>query len=169
MGKDSAGNVQEYARIRSFIADNTSALEDGVLQLLAMVNGSLAEVATIGPGIQSAHPLGGIGYSPGAGGAAVQATSKSTTVALDKVSGTITLNGAALAANTNVSFTWTNAAIDAGDRFSWQHESGGTIGAYAINAIAGAGSATVTVRNITGGSLSEAPVFGFTVLKGSNS
>lgn len=41
---------------------------------------------------------GGIGYQAGSGGAVMQATSKGTSVTLNKPSGQITMNNAALAA-----------------------------------------------------------------------
>lgn len=41
---------------------------------------------------------GGIGYQTGSGGTVTQATSKSTAVTLNKLSGRITLNAEALAA-----------------------------------------------------------------------
>jgi len=107
----------------------------------------------------------GIGYAAGAGGTVTQATSKSTGVTLNKITGTITLNPAALAANTTVTFTLTNSAIAATDVLILNHVSGGTAGAYAINAQRGAGTATINVRNITAGSLSEAIVIGFAVIK----
>jgi hypothetical protein len=75
------------------------------------------------------------------------------------------MNAAALAANTTVSFTLTNSAIAATDLLILNHVSGGTAGAYAINAQRAAGSATINVRNITSGSLSEAIVIGFAVIK----
>ena len=109
-----------------------------------------------------------IGYGTGAGGTVTQATSKATAFTLSKPCGTITFAGDALAANTGVASTWTNTEIAATDNVVWQHVSGGTIGAYAINCNPGAGSATITLRNITGGSLTETPVFRFTVLKGVN-
>ncbi|RYE40652.1 MAG: hypothetical protein EOP24_40060 [Hyphomicrobiales bacterium] len=112
------------------------------------------------------NPTGGIGYSAGAGGTVTQATSKSTGVTLSKVSGQITMNGAALAAATIVSFVLTNTAIAAGDVLVLNHVSGGTPGAYSLNARCGAGSATIDVRNNTAGSLSEAIVIGFTLIKG---
>lgn len=107
-----------------------------------------------------------IGFPTGTGGTVTQATSKSTTVVLNKVCGQITMNGAALAANTTVSFTLTNSSIAATDFIHLQHQSGGTAGAYALNGQAGAGSASINVRNITAGSLSEAIVIGFAVIKG---
>lgn len=110
-------------------------------------------------------PTGGIGYATGAGGAVTQATSKSTGVTLNKVTGQITMNSAALAANTTVNFTLTDSAIAAGDVLVLNHISGGTAGSYALNAQCAAGSASINVRNITAGSLSEAIVISFAVVK----
>lgn len=111
------------------------------------------------------NPTGGMGYATGAGGTVTQATSKSTGVTLSKVSGQITMNAAALAAGTIVSFVLTNTAIAAGDLLVLNHVSGGTLGAYSLNARCGAGSATIDVRNNTAGSLSEAIVIGFALVK----
>lgn len=112
---------------------------------------------------------GAFGYGPtalGIGGTVTQATSKATGVTLSKACGEITLNAAALAANTTVSFTLTNTLISAGDLIHLQHQSGGTAGAYGTNGQAAAGSASINVRNITAGSLSEAIVLRFAVIKG---
>lgn len=105
------------------------------------------------------------GYVTGDGGAVTQSTSKSTAVTLSKKCGQITLNGAALAADTTVSFTLTNTTVAATDIIVLNHVSGGTAGSYLLNAQAGAGSASINVRNITSGSLSEAIVIGFAVIK----
>lgn len=110
--------------------------------------------------------MSGIGYTPGAGGSVTQLTSKATAVTLNKATGQITLNAAALGADTTVSFTLTNAAIVAGDYLLLNHVSGGTAGAYLLNAQCAAGSASINVRNITGGSLSEAIVVGYWLAKG---
>ena len=106
-----------------------------------------------------------LGYTTGSGGTVTQASSKSTAVTLNKATGQITLNGAALAANTNVAFTLTNSTIAANDILVFNHVSGGTIGAYNFNAVASGGSAVVTVRNITSGSLTDAIVLSFAVIK----
>ncbi len=105
------------------------------------------------------------GYITGEGGAETQATSKSTGVTLNKRCGQITLNPAALAANTTVSFTLTNSTIAATDLLVLNHVSAGTAGAYSLNAQCAAGSASINVRNLTSGSLSEAIVIGFAVIK----
>jgi len=105
------------------------------------------------------------GYITGEGGAVTQATSKSTGVTLDKRCGQITMNGAALNAATTVSFTLTNNTIAATDLLVLNHISAGTAGAYLLNAQCGAGSASINVRNVTSGNLSEAIVIGFAVIK----
>jgi hypothetical protein len=108
-----------------------------------------------------------VGYIVGEGGTVAQSTNKSTAVTLNKKSGQITMNGAALAAATTVSFTLTNSTIAATDLLVLNHVSGGTAGSYLLNAQAAAGSASINVRNITAGSLSEAIVIGFAVVKAS--
>jgi len=105
------------------------------------------------------------GYITGEGGAVTQATSKSTGVTLDKRCGQMTMNGAALNAATTVSFTLTNNTIAATDLLVLNHISAGTAGAYLLNAQCGAGSASINVRNVTSGNLSEAIVIGFAVIK----
>lgn len=106
------------------------------------------------------------GYITGEGGVVTQATSKATGVTLNKKCGEITLNGAALAAATIVSFTLTNTTIGANDLLVLNHSSGGTAGAYTLNAQCASGSASINVRNATAGSLSEAIVIRFAVIKG---
>ena len=109
----------------------------------------------------------GIGYDLG-GGSVTQATSKATAVALDAVCGQITMHAANLATVTVVAFTLTNSLIEAHDIVVAQHKSGGTAGAYdvTVRTIA-AGSCVIELYNRTGGTLGEAVVVGFMVLKGS--
>ena len=105
------------------------------------------------------------GYITGEGGTVTQATSKATGVTLSKKCGQITMHDASLAAATTVSFTLTNSTIAATDLLVLNHVSGGTAGAYLLNAQAAAGSASINVRNITAGALGEAIVIGFAVIK----
>ena len=114
--------------------------------------------------LKSDNSTGGIGYATGAGGTVTQATSKSTGVTLNNVCGNITMNNAALSAA--VTFTLTNSAIATGDLLVINHVSGGTAGAYTFTPQCGSGSASITVRNVSGGSLSEAIVIKFAVFKG---
>jgi hypothetical protein len=109
---------------------------------------------------------GKVGYAAGAGGTVTQATSKSTGVTLSKQSGQITMNAAALNASTTVSFVLTNTIIEANDVLILNHVSAGTAGAYTLNAQVSAGSASINVRNVTLGSLSEAIVIQFVIING---
>ena len=109
---------------------------------------------------------GGVGYTAGAGGTVSQATNKATGVTLNKQSGTITMQATNLAAATIVSFVLTNSTIVANDLLVLQHQSGGTLGSYTLNAAAAAGSATIYVRNNTAGGLAEALVIRYAVIKG---
>lgn len=112
----------------------------------------------------------GVGYATGAGGTNTQGTSKSTTVVLNKTCGHITMHNAALNAGVKVSFVVTNSTVGTTDGAVVWVDSGGTANAYraAVTAV-GAGSFTITVENITAGSLSEAPVIGFAVIKSATS
>lgn len=124
--------------------------------------------AFYGGKIVSTSPSAGVGYATGAGGTVTQITSKATGVTLNKVSGAITMNAAALAAATVVSFVLTNSAIAATDVLILNHISGGTPGSYLLNARCSSGSVTIDVRNDTAGSLSEAIVIQFALIKGVN-
>lgn len=119
--------------------------------------------------ILSNSPSGGIGYTIGAGGTVTQVTSKATAVSLNKTTGTITLSNAALAGGAIVNFTLSNTSIAAADVLVLNHDSGGTIGAYGLNAATAANAAVIYVRNNTAGSLSEAIVIAFAVIKGATS
>ncbi len=108
----------------------------------------------------------GIGYATGAGGTVSQLTSKATGVQIDKRCGTITTHNAALAAATIVTFTVSNSTAGATDVVCIQHDSGGTVGAYTVMPnTSAAGSFKITLRNNTAGSLSDAIVLRFAVLK----
>lgn len=108
---------------------------------------------------------GGIGYAAGNGGVVTQATSKATTVTLNKLAGDITLSGGSLAAGTIVSFTLNNSAIAATDIIHLQHQNTGTFGAYTLNGRTAGGSALISIRNNTAAALAEAVVIRFIVIK----
>ena len=107
------------------------------------------------------------GYGAGAGGTVTQATNKSTGVTLNTRCGQVTMNGANLVADTAVTFTLTNTQIAATDVLMLNHVSGGTLGTYSFVARCAAGSATISVRNVTAGDLAEAVVIGFAAIKAS--
>lgn len=117
--------------------------------------------------IGSQYVLSGeqLGYTTDAQGTVTQATSKSTAVTLNKSAGQITMNNAALASVTNVTFTLNNSFISSNDILILNVGSGATAGAYNcwVSGLS-AGAATITVRNISGGSLSEAVVINFALI-----
>jgi hypothetical protein len=95
------------------------------------------------------------------GGTATQATSKSTAVTINATRGRITMNNAALAAGASVTFTLNNSSIASTDGLYVAYVSGGTASAYSFTSTSASGSAQITVRNVSGGSLSEPIVVGF--------
>jgi len=106
-----------------------------------------------------------LGYGAGAGGTVTQATSKTTTVTLNKPCGQITMHNAALAAGGVVAFQLTNSLITATDVILVMPI--GTFSSYRIDPFPFAGGTVLRVTNFTGGSLSEAVVINFAVIKGS--
>jgi hypothetical protein len=112
--------------------------------------------------ILSVGATAGIGYDTGAGGTVTQATSRTTGVTLNKVCGEITLVSAAGSA-TWQSFTVTNSAVAATDRIILNQKSGTDLYQLHVTAL-GAGSFRITFAT-TGGTTTEQPVIGFTVLK----
>jgi hypothetical protein len=106
-----------------------------------------------------------LGYTAAAQGTVTQLTDKSTAVTLNKSAGQITMNNAQLNATTNVTFTLNNSTIGAKDVTILNVAAGATAGAYNCWISSKAtGSCTITVRNISGGNLSEAVVINFAVI-----
>lgn len=131
------------------------------------LNGAITAATSIAIAGGITSTGGGIGYATGAGGAVAQATSKSTGVTLNKLCGQITMNAAALASNTGVSFVVTDSQVGATDTIDLVLASGNaTAGTYnyQVDKVS-AGSFVIWVKNISGGSLSEALVFNFSVKK----
>ena len=107
----------------------------------------------------------GLGYGTGAGGTVTQATSKSTGVTLNKPTGQITMNNAALAASTNVSFQLTNSLIASTDTLICSITTAANY-SYQIQTYCGVGIAQILLRNIDSVSRSEAIVINFAIIKG---
>jgi hypothetical protein len=148
-------------------------LADGAVTLAKIVdaaaNNTFLARSTTGAGDYEAlvTTTTGLGFYTGAGGTVTQLTTKATAFTLDKMCGQITTAANSLSANTAVSATWTNNKIAATDVVIINHKSGGTLGSYVFNVACLAGTATLTIRNIEHtGSLSEALVLNFVVIKG---
>jgi len=131
-----------------------------------MSNSIATGVAYNDPEFSTVYATAEIGYAAAAQGTVTQATDKSTGVTLNTSSGQITMNNAALAATTNVAFTLTNNKITAKDVIIFNVAGGNaTAGTYNVfTSTLAAGSATVVLRNISGGSLSEAVVLNFAII-----
>jgi hypothetical protein len=130
-----------------------------------MSNTQAVGVAYSDPEFTTMYASQEIGYSAGAQGAVTQLTSKSTAVTLNKSAGRITMSGVELAANTAVSFTMNNSLISTNDAIIVNVSGGGTVGAYTtyISSMT-AGSAVVTLRNLTASALSEAVIINFATI-----
>jgi hypothetical protein len=114
---------------------------------------------------------GGMGYVAGVGGAVTQITSKATGVTLNTITGAITTHNAALTTITTVSFVLTNNQIAATDVVAVNVKSGAVAAIsylVSVGAVA-AGSCAINIYNTTAGTLSEALVLNFAVIKGAAS
>jgi predicted ThiF/HesA family dinucleotide-utilizing enzyme len=133
-----------------------------------MSNTKATGVAYLDPEFSTMYATEEIGYAASAQGTVTQATSKSTAVTLNTSMGRITMNNASLATATNATFTLNNSSISANDTVILTISGGqATPGSYNVfaNALA-TGSVSITLRNISGGSLSEAVVINFCVIHG---
>ena len=109
---------------------------------------------------------GELGYTADAQGTVTQLTDKSTAVTLNKSAGRITMNNASLATATNATFTLNNNLISANDTVILTISGGqATPGSYNVFANAlGTGTVSITLRNISGGPLSEAVVINYAII-----
>ena len=132
-----------------------------------MSNSQSTGVAYSDPEFTTCYATQEIGYSTAAQGAVTQATDKSTGVTLNKSVGRITMNNAALAASAAASFTLTNSLISTNDTIIVNVSGGGTAAAYTayVSSLA-VGSAVLTLRNLSSGSLSEAVILNYAIIHG---
>jgi predicted ThiF/HesA family dinucleotide-utilizing enzyme len=133
-----------------------------------MPNTKATGVAYLDPEFSTMYATEEIGYSAAAQGTVTQATSKSTAVTLDKSAGRITMNNASLATSTNATFVLNNSTISANDAVILTISGGQTTpGSYNVFANSlSAGQVSITLRNISGGSLSEAVVINYAIIHG---
>jgi hypothetical protein len=131
-----------------------------------MPNTQAVGVAYSDPEFTTCYASQELGYSAGAQGTVTQATSKSTAVTLNTSAGRITMNNASLATSTNATFVLNNSTISANDAVILTISGGqATPGSYNVFANAlSAGQVSITLRNISGGSLSEAVVINYAII-----
>jgi len=138
-----------------------------------MSNSQSIGVAFSDPEFTTCYASQEIGYSASAQGTVTQATDKSTGVTLNKSAGRITMNNAALAGATAVSFILTNSTISTNDTMIVNVSSnttGSAAGAYTtyVSYLA-AGSALITLRNLTAStSYSEAVIINYSIIHGAS-
>lgn len=128
---------------------------------------------TVGqPSTQSTSASGGIGYATGAGGTAIQITSRATGVTMSPnpcMSGTITTDTSALLAETAADFIVTNSAVAIGDTVLVSQRSGGNGGNTAVTVVGmAAGTFTLRLSNnnaAAGTSETGALIINFAVIK----
>jgi hypothetical protein len=137
-----------------------------------MPNTQAVGVAYSDPEFTTCYASQEIGYSAAAQGTVTQATDKSTAVTLNKSAGRITMNNAALAGSTAVSFTLNNSLISTNDVITVCISSvttGSTAGAYtSYVSNMSAGSASITLRNLSATSYSEAVIINFCIIHGAS-
>ena len=137
-----------------------------------MPNTQAIGVAYSDPEFTTVYASQEIGYSAAAQGTVTQATDKSTAVTLNKSAGRITMNNAALAGSTAVSFTLNNSTISTNDTIIVNISSvttGSSAGAYtSYVSNMTAGSASITLRNLSATSYSEAVIINFAIIHGAS-
>jgi len=165
LGKDSTGKV-EFATLNSVLQAGPVDLGS---QPLSVSGATSAAAITSSSTILANGNSSKIGYNTGAGGTIAQgAGAKTNSVTLNRPTGIIVTDSAALAANTSVTFNLSNSVIEATDIVVVSHISGGTLGSYNFAVAPAAGNANIVIRNITAGSLSEPLTLRFIVVKSVN-
>jgi len=151
-------NITEAIRI---LANQNVAIGATTASEKLQVTGNILGTGTI----LSNSATSGIGYATGAGGTVIQATSKTTSVTINKITGSITMNNAALAAFATVVFTVNNSSVAVGDVVVVTSQGGYTADYRGAALAVAAGSFKISVTNISGSSASEAVVLNFAIIK----
>lgn len=134
--------------------------------MLHLIGTSWYEIDIFGLNLLSAKPNALIGYTDGAGGTVTQASSRTTSVVLNKPTGTITLFSEA-GSSTWKKFIFLNTCIQS-NRFVpvFSQRTGSNIYQVAVTAV-GSGTCEVAVKSDYGTAV-ESPSFNFTILSGAS-
>ena len=138
----------------------------------SVTSGVLSEAMRIdGGGNVLVTSPAGLGYGTGSGGTVTQATDKGTAVTLNKPTGQITMNGAALLPTTAVAFLVNNTLISATDTIvvSIKDSVASNTNYQASISQVVAGAFVICLQNISAGSLSDALIINFAIIKGATS
>jgi hypothetical protein len=131
------------------------------------IGGKLMGVSGFTGSLLAGSTTSSIGYGPGSGASVTQATSKSTNVTLNTLTGRITMNAASLAAGASVSFVQTCTEVLSTDQVTIGVLDGATPLGYKIEPHAENGQITWYVENVTTGALAEALAWTYSVVRGS--
>ena len=174
---DSIGDGGEIAFARSldnsgaFIIEVTGLTETPNLRFINVANPSaLAPLIINGEtGAVTTNTPGGIGYGPGAGGTVVQPTSKSTTVTLNKPTGTIIMNNETMPPGTTIRFYCANSTLLTGGGFDVvvARLSAQFLGDYRLDLSNDGAWMYFAITNISNISLSDNVTISYAVIKGS--
>jgi hypothetical protein len=151
-----------FAQSKGYVlqmADGTINIPDNSVSV-----SKVAGLVTLLSGKQTI-PIAGAGL----GATVTQQTNKTTGVTINKQYGQITMANSALAAAAEVSFVVTNSTVASTDVVIVNVQSVGTVGAYfvTVGAVSN-GSFSITIGNCSAGSLSQALVLNFAVIKSFN-
>lgn len=123
------------------VRQKTNSGANTTFVILATASGAQTPSSVAATGaVTSSSPTAGIGYATGAGGAVTQASSITTGVTLNKISGQITTVSSTLAAAASAVFTVTDSAVAATDVVN-----------VSIAAYAGTGTPVAFVKNVVAG------------------
>jgi hypothetical protein len=137
-----------------------------------MPNTQAIGVAYSDPEFTTCYASQELGYSAAAQGTVTQATDKSTGVTLNKSAGRITMNNAALTGGAVASFILTNSLISTNDTIVVcvsSNTTGSAAGAYTTYiSYLSAGTALISLRNLSATSYSEAVIINFSIIHGAS-
>lgn len=163
---DEATGVAKERGVEFFISGGAAGILQRENAYLTLGTNSLERLRLEAGGNVLVTGGGALGYGVGAGGTVTQATDKGTAVTLNKPTGQITMNTAALGAGATVQFTLNNTLVAATDTVVLCAP--GSIN-YQIWGYGALGAAVIYVKNISGASLSDSVAINFAVVKGATS
>ncbi len=171
-GALNSSDTSNFSRLLMGISQTSASIESqaqgtgGVLPLTFWTNNAERLRIDSSGNVLVTSPAG-LGYGAGAGGIVTQATSKSTSVTLNKPTGQVTMNNATLAAGAAIAFQLNNTLINGLDNVIVTPFNNN---AYRVDMqTIFNGGCHIRVTNMTGGSLSEAFVINFAIIKGATS
>jgi hypothetical protein len=157
--------VGQPAANRVEVANITVANGVTATQFTTAGNATAGNVVSSGS-VTSNSATAGVGYRAGAGGTVTQLTDKTTPVTLDTVTGEITTTADSIAGGSTATFVLNNSSIANTDIMIINQISATNLGDYVFFPRCNTGNATVTIRNISNQTRSDAIVIRFAVIKG---